>query len=61
MTTNDKSAQGAARVNRGSLWVVAVAALCGLGLSAELTRLHFILERTKGYESFCNISASVNW
>jgi uncharacterized membrane protein/protein-disulfide isomerase len=58
--TKDKSAEGAAPVNRGSLWVVIVASLCGLGLAGELTRLHFLLERTKDYESFCNLSASVN-
>jgi uncharacterized membrane protein/predicted DsbA family dithiol-disulfide isomerase len=60
VTTIDKSAAGAASVNRGSLWVIVVASLCGLGLSGELTRLHFVLERTKGYESFCNLSATVN-
>lgn len=45
---------------RGLWWVAAVLALTGLGLAAELTRIHFGVLSDPNHRSFCNVNAAVN-
>jgi protein-disulfide isomerase len=45
---------------RVGYWVSVVAGVVGIGLSYELTKLHFLLERDPSHESYCNVSQTVN-
>jgi protein-disulfide isomerase len=55
---NTSEAKG--ETGRVGYWVSIVASVLGVGLSYELTKLHFLLEKDPSHESYCNVSQTIN-
>ena len=60
MSTVESNSVVETQVGKNGFWVSLVASLCGLGLAAELTRLHVVLTLHPEHQSFCNVNSTVN-